>query len=110
MGWENLFEPTVSAALAVHDRKECAGVVEPLVKLVEAGPEGKAGQDSDSFKAEMVQHLLTLQVSHPQLREAIQEVTSSLKLCFCNSKGNTSFEHMFTGDTSFGKVFLQMRG
>lgn len=44
------------------------------MKLVEAGPEGRAGQDSDSFKAEMVQHLLTLQVSHPQLREAIQEV------------------------------------
>ena len=51
------------------------GVVEPLVKLVEAGPEGKAGQDSDTFKAEMVQHLLTLQVSHPQLREAIQEAS-----------------------------------
>lgn len=32
------------------------------------------GQDSDTFKAEVVQHLLTLQVSHPQLREAIQEV------------------------------------
>ena len=55
------------------------GVVEPLVKLVEAGPEGKAGQDSDSFKAEMVQQLLTLQVSHPQLREAIQE--ASLLAC-----------------------------
>lgn len=52
-----------------------AGVVEPLVKLVEAGPEGKAGEDSHTFKAEMVQHLLTLQVSHPQLREAIQEVS-----------------------------------
>lgn len=43
------------------------------MKLVEAGGEGAKGQDSDTFKAEIVQHLLTLQVSHPQLREAIQE-------------------------------------
>lgn len=43
------------------------------MKLVEAGGEGSKGQDSDTFKAEIVQHLLTLQVSHPQLREAIQE-------------------------------------
>ena len=50
-----------------------AGAIEPLVKLIEAGGEGMKGQDSDTFKAEVVQHLLTLQVSHPQLREAIQE-------------------------------------
>ena len=49
------------------------GAIEPLVKLIEAGGEGFKGQDSDTFKAEIVQHLLTLQVSHPQLREAIQE-------------------------------------
>ena len=50
------------------------GAIEPVVKLVEAGGEGGKGQDSDVFKAEVVQHLLTLQVSHPALREAIQEV------------------------------------
>ena len=50
-----------------------AGAIDPLVKLIEAGGEGFKGQDSDTFKAEIVQHLLTLQVSHPQLREAIQE-------------------------------------
>lgn len=54
----------------------CAGAIEPVVKLIEAGSEGAKGQDSDVFKAEVVQHLLTLQVSHPQLREAIQEVRS----------------------------------
>ena len=47
------------------------------MKLVEAGSEGVQEQDSEAFKAEVVQHLLTLQVSHPQLREAIQEVSSA---------------------------------
>lgn len=55
------------------------GAIEPLVKLIEAGGEGAKGQDSDTFKAEVVQHLLTLQVTHPQLREAIQEA------CCCPS-------------------------
>jgi len=57
------------------------GAIEAVVKLVEAGSEGVTGQDSDVFKAEVVQHLLTLQVSHPQLREAIQEVQT----CFACS-------------------------
>ncbi len=55
------------------------------MKLVEAGSEGVAGQDSDVFKAEVVQHLLTLQVSHPQLREAIQEVQTCLLAPCCTS-------------------------
>jgi len=59
------------------------GAIEAVVKLVEAGSEGVAGQDSDVFKAEVVQHLLTLQVSHPQLREAIQEVQTCLLVLPC---------------------------
>lgn len=83
--WEGPDHPITPAALhaianLAADNKQAqdalreAGAIEAVVKLVEAGSEGVAGQDSDVFKAEVVQHLLTLQVSHPQLREAIQEV------------------------------------
>lgn len=83
--WEGPDQPITPAALhaianLAADNKQAqdalreAGAIEPLVKLIEAGGEGIKGQDSDTFKAEVVQHLLTLQVSHPQLREAIQEV------------------------------------
>ena len=61
------------------------GAIEAVVKLVEAGSEGAAGQGGDVFKAEVVQHLLTLQVSHPQLREAIQEVHICLLAPCCRS-------------------------
>lgn len=83
--WEGPDHPITPAALhaianLATDNKQAqdalreAGAIEPVVKLVEAGGEGGKGQDSDVFKAEVVQHLLTLQVSHPALREAIQEV------------------------------------
>ncbi len=58
------------------------------MKLIEAGSEGAKGQDSDVFKAEVVQHLLSLQVSHPQLREAIQEVLPPLCCCLVSLYGS----------------------
>ena len=63
------------------------------MKLIEAGGEGFKGQDSDIFKAEVVQHLLSLQVSHPQLREAIQEVcVGSAAMMSCAFSFNNVWE------------------
>lgn len=62
------------------------------MKLVEAGGEGSKGQDSDTFKAEIVQHLLTLQVSHPQLREAIQEACPLLHAVMLSPFAQPNFE------------------
>ena len=56
-----------------------AGAVEPLVKLVEAATDAqRRAADGSGFQVEVVQHLLTMQMQHPQLRFAIQQVSMSL--------------------------------
>ena len=56
-----------------------AGAVEPLVKLVEAATDGqRRATDGGGFQVEVVQHLLTMQMQHPQLRSAIRQVSASL--------------------------------
>ena len=56
-----------------------AGAVEPLVKLVEAATDAqRRATDGSGFQVEVVQHLLTMQMQHPQLRSAIRQVSVSL--------------------------------
>ena len=88
------------------ENKVNAGVVEALVKLVEAGSGEVKGQDSATFKAEVVQHLLTLQVSHPQLREAIQEVCLPAVFSWYNSC-SFSQQTALTSNCPYSKALLQ---
>ena len=60
------------------DVQPAAGAIEPLVKLLEAATEGHPDPANTPFKAQVVQHLLTMQVNHPQLRAAIREVHTAL--------------------------------
>ena len=56
-----------------------AGAVEPLVKLVEAATDAqRRATDGSGFQVEVVQHLLTMQMQHPQLRSAIRQVSRKL--------------------------------
>ena len=49
------------------------------MKLVEAATDAqRRATDGSGFQVEVVQHLLTMQMQHPQLRSAIRQVSTSL--------------------------------
>jgi hypothetical protein len=83
--WEGPSQAITEAALyavanaaannkGMQDALRDAGAIEPLVKLLETATEGHPDPANTPFKAQVVQHLLTMQVNHPQLRAAIREV------------------------------------
>ncbi len=68
----------ISKAFVTSSPTPGAGAVEPLVKLVEAATDAqRRATDGSGFQVEVVQHLLTMQMQHPQLRSAIRQVSVS---------------------------------
>lgn len=66
----------ISKAFVTSSPTPGAGAVEPLVKLVEAATDAqRRATDGSGFQVEVVQHLLTMQMQHPQLRSAIRQVS-----------------------------------